>query len=75
MTLNFAQVIAAICGTTISAGIIAIAVGLNRLNCQMAMLNTQFSRMEKDIAALSDRVTTLYEEHMQCGHCREGRAP
>lgn len=73
MTLNFAQILAAVCGTTISAGIIAIAVGLNRLNCQMAMLTAQFTRMEKDISALSERVATLYEEHLSCSHCRDGR--
>lgn len=70
MGLPLMPILAAICGTTISAGIISIAVGLNRLNTQVALLNSQFSRVEKDIADLSKKVSKLYDEHLSCPHCK-----
>lgn len=69
MGLPVMPILAAICGTTISVGIISIAVGLNRLNTQVALLNSQFARVEKDIADLSKKVAKLYEEHLRCSCC------
>lgn len=69
MGINIGVIITAVTGSVISAALVAIAVCLNRLIVQVALLNQQFSRVEMDIAALTKRLDRIYEEHVACDHC------
>lgn len=69
MEVNVGTIITAVTGSVISAALVAIAVGLNRLNVQVALLNNQFERVEKDIQEMKDTLATVYDEHRRCRHC------
>lgn len=69
MEVNVGTIITAVTGSVISAALVAIAVGLNRLNVQVALLNSQFQRVEKDIQEMKDTLSTVYDEHRRCRNC------
>lgn len=69
MEVNISTIITAVTGSVISASLIAIAVGLHRLNIQVALLNNQFARVEKDLQEMKETLEIVYDEHRRCRHC------
>ena len=69
MTIDLQVIMTGVFGTLISGGIMAVAVGLNRLSLQVAVLTTKLDRFDHDVSQLTARVNRLHDEHAGCPHC------
>jgi hypothetical protein len=67
MEINVINVLTAICGTVISAALVAMARSLNSLIVQVATLNTQVSQIRQDLDFIKGSYVpvTSFRERME----------